>query len=172
EDLEKVIKSRKLPKSYFVLEQDNWDDHTVKATFYLKHISPSGKVDEIGSVKIIKYGQESGYTDFEEVTFKKLGLEYCSLGTSLTFYKNLINLFDTNEALKILESLKDCATDDAVYSIFASENSFQVSLLRTGEAEKALKEARALFSEDAMSSEENYSFRFNYKLEDNDNSKE
>ncbi|MDW6060501.1 AAA family ATPase [Streptomyces sp. FXJ1.4098] len=127
-----------------VLRRDLWDDFGFKAMFdaYL-YPSPTEASIDLGSVKIIKRGQQGGATELPE-SFVQLDDSYCSLGQAFSYYEVLHGLPDELRD-SILFGLRDIAIDPSLRESFANEPAMAASLLRYGNAELALRDATALF---------------------------
>src|ERR1700675_1875746 len=87
------FRERRSPRTdkypHVVLGQDNWDDYGYKTTFDATlYLSPDEKSD-LGNVKILKKGQQGGYTPMPREPFDGLGDDYCSLGGDLDYYEKL-----------------------------------------------------------------------------------
>ena len=80
-----------------VLYDDNWNDYGYRTTFYLVYYGNNKDFHPIGDIKIyyydIDYNRTSDYycsvSDKIEDEISQLDEKFCSLGQSLTFYKNL-----------------------------------------------------------------------------------
>ncbi|MEZ8097197.1 AAA family ATPase [Photobacterium swingsii] len=126
-----------------VLRRDSWDDFGYKTTIELTYYPSEGEGSTVlGHTKILHKNDEAGYTQFEDVKFNELSDNYCSLGQSSEYYKNIKNL----ELECLLEDLKDCAVSDIIRDDFISLEGFGSSLLRSSRAEKLLYEAKVIFS--------------------------
>lgn len=132
-------KRRKYP--YVVLVPDNWDDYGYKSSFEATlHVSAGDSV-ELGTVKIIKEGQDGGYTKLPN-SFEALGEGYCSLGQHMDYYKELLKR-GQQIYRPLLTGLGDAAFDEKVRYKFEEMVGFQVSLTRF--AGDIVTKAHALF---------------------------
>lgn len=143
-----------------VIRRNNWDDFGYKTTIELTYYESSG-VDarEIGHTKILKKNDGDGYTTLPSDCFNSLTDDYCTLGQTPEFYRNV----KENNLDNILDDLRDCALSDAIRDMFEKEEAFKVSLLRSSQAEKMLSEAKVIFSGQVTKSQ-NLDFSFKYNL--------
>lgn len=95
-----------------------------------------GSRHNLGNVKIIRYGQVSGPTDIES-RFQHLGDDYCSVGQSADYYREIDNL-PTDIAVRYLEAMRDAAHNPDIRDNFSTEPGWKTSILRFGQAENAL----------------------------------
>ncbi|MEW2191251.1 AAA family ATPase [Streptomyces microflavus] len=127
-----------------ILKQDIWDDVGFKTMFdarlFLEH---EGSVD-LGPVKIMKRGQESGFTQIPD-QFDKLDDSYCSVGQAYSYYEILHSLPDSIQR-GVLSGIRDLAAHPQIRESFADEPALDSSLLRYGNAELALRDGTALLS--------------------------
>lgn len=128
-----------------ILRKDNWDDFGYKTLFYAEMMQPGhSEPTELGQVKILRAGQESGQTPFDAEYFDALDSRYCSLGQDIEYYERLASL-NSHVRSTLLTSLRDAATDPEIASQFSTEDGWTTSLLRFGQAEHSLEAAAALF---------------------------
>jgi predicted ATPase len=128
---------------HVVLQHDPWNDFGYRTTFQLTlHCSRSRKV-AVGEVKILRKGQAKGDTRLAATEFAQLPPDYCSLGVSFKYYTTLLEegreLFES-----VLESLRDAAWNSAIADEFAAEPGFEISLIRTGGAQRVLEDVPTL----------------------------
>jgi hypothetical protein len=141
------FRERRSPRTdkypHVVLGQDNWDDYGYKTTFDATlHLSPDEKSD-LGNVKILKKGQQGGYTPMPREPFDGLGDDYCSLGGDLDYYEKL---FKRGPAFfrPYLRGLSDVAYSDDIKARFEDLEGFKVSLLRFSGATRTIADAAKL----------------------------
>jgi predicted ATPase len=115
-------------KSACFLMDDNWDDYHFKTLFHLIYADDTGRRIDVGGVKVLTKGMESGRVVVPQ-EFTSLGPEYCSLGQSQEYYETLL-LIKEDDRVAILEALRDAVWDAVIYSDFEEEAAFQKSLLR------------------------------------------
>lgn len=127
------------------LVQDNWDDFSYKTTFYATiHLSREETI-ELGSVKIFEQNQQGGLTPLPRRPFRRLGENFCSLGTELEYYEKLFKMGKPIYQA-YLEGLQDAAYSDDIRARFEDFEGFQVSLLRFSGAERTISDASRLFT--------------------------
>lgn len=149
-------------KPYIFLRSSDWDDYNYKSTYVLEYCSESTDLI-IGEVKIINSDLEFGRVTFENGT-DGLGSNFCSLGQSESYYRNLKKLGD-DVCVEILKSLNDCAYDNVVYEMFKDLDQFKSSAVRFSTAEQALKFGREIFNRDVSLKESpSHSFAFKTRL--------
>lgn len=146
-----------------VMRRDSWDDFGYKTTLELTYYPFEGEPGKsLGHVKILNKRDDSGYTQFETHEFDKLGEDYCSLGQSSDYYKNIKELGLQN----VLQDIRDCAISDIIRDEFINLEGFSSSLLRSSRAKKLLYEAKIIFSSQVTAPEIlNDDFSFNYKIQ-------
>ncbi len=130
---------------YVKLVQDNWDDYGYKTSFHSTlHLSRADETD-LGTIKIMRESQTSGYTDMPKEPFETLGKSFCSLGGDLDYYEKLFKL---GAAIfrPYLKGLSDAVYSDDVRARFEDTEGYKVSLLRFGGAERTIADARRLFT--------------------------
>ena len=106
----------------------NWDDFSFKTTFELIYRNAEGKEQNFGKVRIMQWGQESGYTPIVS-SFFELDASYCSLGNGQDYYEEMMNLPDSIRN-NMLRSLRDCTYNPGIYKQFFDQPAMRNSLLR------------------------------------------
>lgn len=124
----------------FEIEQYTWDDYSRKTRYKLFYWKDEDTKKEIGVVKIMKREQDISYGNLPE-EFVNLDSEWCSLGQSLGYYKNIKNYLG-NSYLGALSALRDAACFSQICDEFINDPIFKVSLLREGDADTALQFAQ------------------------------
>ena len=157
----KVSDIKKYPA--VVLRRDSWDDFGYKTTLELTYYPSEGESSTVlGHVKILHKGDKLGYTQFEDVEFDELSDNYCSLGQSSEYYKNIKEF----ELECLLQDLQDCAVSDTIRDNFINIESFGLSLLRSSRAKKLLYEAKIIFSSQVtVPRKVEDDFSFDYKIQ-------
>lgn len=120
------------------LTPDNWDDwFSFRTMFTLMVIDSNGGRHQIGSVKIGRAGlkpgntTEPGYRSPEiPVEFDQLPPAFFSLGQGEDYYQSLNELVE-GQREHVLEGLRDCARDLALFEAMRNEPSMLQSLLRS-----------------------------------------
>lgn len=137
-----------------VLKKDNWDDFNYKTTFKLEYYDRQNHVKFSDGIKILKKGDL--ITTIPK-SFEQLSADYCSLGQTVKFYKNLL-LLGVDIYGSILTALNDVVYNHEIAEKFENLDGFTTSLLRFSEAEKAFKEAGNLFA--VSKKKKNFTFQF------------
>jgi hypothetical protein len=132
------------PTSYphVTLRRDNWDDYGYQTLFNVTIVLSAERSVDVGSVKIVQRGQESGRTPLEPA-FSSLDGSYCFLGQSLDYYDALTALPD-QQRRAYLSAMRDAAADADIEAAFRGEDGWETSLLRFGEATNALEAVHRL----------------------------
>lgn len=113
----------------FRLGQNRWDDYGFKTTYNLGYVNQSGKVESIGSVKILRRGQQPSDSQLLEHSFDALPEDYVSLGQSLDYYQRLADMPGRDRDF-ILGALGDVIQDSVRMVGLDSEEGWQYSVLR------------------------------------------
>jgi predicted ATPase len=148
-----------------ILQKDNWNDfgyYTLRRLRYYKVPAEPSVVQ--GDVKILR----DGYAQTElPVAFEKLPADYCSLGQSIDYYRQLSSQ-GTEIWTSILAALNDVVLYPEIANRFKSVPGFYRSLLRFSDAVNAFKTAERMFrvgSVESSSSNGGYSFTFETQVE-------
>lgn len=153
-----------------VLYDDNWNDYGYRTTFYLVYYGNNKDFHPIGDIKIyyydIDYNRTSDYycrvSDKIDNAVYQLDEKFCSLGQSLTFYKNL-KTYCPNDYLDILDRLNDMVKNKDIRKKFEGEHGVQTSLLRSVSAVKALNDGYKFLNLNETV-ENNISFSYKAKI--------
>jgi len=124
------------PRPLVVLRANNWDDYSFKTLFGVE-LHVDGEVIDLEGVKIMKRGQESGYTEIPN-SFIELSDEYCSLGLEAEYYEKLMTL-EPAVREDYLQSIRDAVADSSIARSFQHETAWGTSLLRFGQATNAFE---------------------------------
>lgn len=132
------------PGYLIVLRRDSWDDFGYKTLFQAELHSLNSPVIYLGSVKILELKQRSGKTKFDSNSFSNIGENRCSLGQDVEYYEKLREL---PEAVwrDYFSAMRDAAMNESIASKFEKEEGWRKFILRFGQAEHTLAEARTLF---------------------------
>lgn len=157
-------------RSCLVLNYDNWNDYSYRTSFGMYYCDSNGSVNEIGFLKIYNYENDrernANYSvhtkDSLGVTIHQLGVQYCSLGQDLAYYRKLKDVLP-DEYWDVLTRLNDIAVFDEIRDRFINEHGVQTSLLRFSAAEKALNEAKSVIS-NWQPINRNISFSYNVRV--------
>ncbi|MCA0201147.1 MAG: ATP-binding protein [Proteobacteria bacterium] len=116
--------------AHFAVMQDNWDDYGFKTTYQLYH-NNNGRADLIGTIKILRRGQKTGYENELKIgqRFDKLSDEFCSAGQSLDYYERLARLPSELRQMA-LYGLRDIVANPSIRSEFRNELGYSKSLFR------------------------------------------
>lgn len=119
------------------LQRDNWDDFGYRTMLHATiFLSPDQSI-ELGAVKILQLGQESGRTPLDH-SFQALGADYCSLGQDVDYYDALASL-SPDLLSSYLSAMRDAATDRRIEEQFHGEDGWSTSLVRFSQASSALE---------------------------------
>ena len=146
-------------RNCFVLTNNyGWNDYSYYTRYRLYYVK-DGNPRAIGEVKIMKEGEDNTSEQLPK-EFYALDDDYCSLGYNTSYYTNLRQELG-KEAPSVLSQLRDTAFYESIYKKFENNSIFQVSLLRTNEAEKARREGRYYVYGRDM--DDAYAFTYQYK---------
>lgn len=130
-----VVERRQLPTEAepdtFILRKDGWNDYGYYTLFDLYHYDKTGKRSQLGSVKVMTSGLETGdHPLFPDEPFSSLDERYCSLGQDQAYYEAI---FDLESGLResLLRGLRDCVLDPNILAKFEHEKAFHTSLMRS-----------------------------------------
>ncbi|MEU1238371.1 AAA family ATPase [Micromonospora aurantiaca] len=135
-----------LGTEFVLLRRDSWDDYGFKTTFSVEVYHPSKEMNDIGTVKVLRKGQQGGYTLLPARSFEELGVLYCALGQSLSYYEALYAL-GPSVYRRILSGLRDVVFRPSIRGAFLEEPGFETSLERFGSSARAIEDAAYLFSD-------------------------
>jgi ABC-type cobalamin/Fe3+-siderophores transport system ATPase subunit len=142
----------KYPKKNFpvlYLYRDTWDDYGFKTLFHAKYWRNETEPVDLGTVKILQRGQDSGYTQVPD-RFQELSEDFCSLGQDLEYYEK-IHSFSRSEYQPLLKGMRDVVFNRVARAAFEDEQGFKDSLLRSTAARSALEIAPSFFSNEQPS---------------------
>lgn len=142
-----------------VLTHDSsWNDYSIQTLFQMYYYKSKGECYKIGKIKIMKKGEN---VTILPTRFPELDNNYCSLGVDINFYetlqKHLPNAYE-----QVLEDINDAATNPGIAADFENHPTFQNSLIRFSESEKAFKTAFKILN--GTYSEESFEFSYSCKL--------
>lgn len=116
----------------FVLEQDNWNDHSFQTQYHLSYYvtkSDGGtETTHIGAVKILRLGQTKADGLLITSDFVALDEEFCSIGQSLDYYERLRELGEIGK--QAMDALRDVVFLPQLVDKFQGEEGWRVSLFR------------------------------------------
>lgn len=141
------------------LRIDYWNDFSFVTMFYVSYHDKSGKLHNIGNVKIGFIGQTTDVSTYEKLpaSFDAVGVEFFSLGQDIDYYRHVAELPD-GVGKTILSALRDIVTLPNLISEIQGEPVFGISLLR-GTSLSVIKGqySRVLEGKPELT---NYKFRF------------
>ncbi|MER6496110.1 hypothetical protein [Streptomyces griseorubiginosus] len=112
------------------LVRDNWDDYSFKTTFQLLCVDPRGEINEIGPVKIGRFGMTAPARTPLPDDFDTLDGAFFSLGLRDTYYERLRELGGELQRT-VLRALNDVSFNLDLFSRARAESVTRTSLLRT-----------------------------------------
>lgn len=131
-----------------VLIKDGWDDFGFKTQYGLAYVNESSEQTHIGSVKILKKGQEETIESLLLEDIEDLDENYCSIGQSLDYYEHLAEL-GPKVRDEILSGLRDVVLYPEIAAEFENEKGWGTSLFRDiPDREQFILLARSLLSGD------------------------
>lgn len=144
------------------LVENDWDDFGFRTLFEAVLFDSQGRRYDLGYVRILEKGMRSGRTEFERVS-RDLGARYCSLGSSVEYYRKLSECPEQVRT-QYLRSVRDAVFDPDVYARFEDEIGFQKSLLRdVSRRDVGVSFPRALNGDADLTP---YDFRYSFKNDD------
>jgi len=131
------------------LQIDNWDDFTYKISYnmYVK-LSLEREDVQIGHVRILNSIDSNIKTP---KYFKKLSVQFCSLGGNLDYYEKLRQLGKKHQE-EILAALNDLAFNPELKIYFEDIDGYETAILREGNS--TLINAKKYFFETNINNEE------------------
>jgi ABC-type Na+ transport system ATPase subunit NatA len=138
-----VVKPEEYIYPCFVLFRDRWDDFGYKTQYNVEYYTHSDNSCEIGNSKFLNLDEDDGEVP---KVFTALNDNIASLGQSNAFYENLRKLIPDKVAVYYLDAVNDLAVNKGLIEKFEHHEGFNVSLLRSSEAQKALREGSRIFS--------------------------
>lgn len=157
------------------LSNDNWDDWAKYETkYYMRVVDDTGKIKDIGSLKIGKKGlkpanslKEKGARRVElDSTFLSLDNDFFSLGQSENYYEAL-NELDEELKIEILKAIKDCAYNLTILDENIREEVMTESLLRDFSIKNIRNKFHRLSHGYAELTRFNFKFEFPHHNDDN-----
>lgn len=144
-----------------LLISNSWDDYGYRTTFDVAYFTDvdTEVFDFSAGIKILQRTNEETYL---RKHFVQLSNDYCSLGQSLEYYRTLSKLGVVTYR-SILQSLRDVVFNKSIAEEFSELYGFSNSLLRFSEAEKAYKEADALFAQGSPKKPRRNRLKFRYR---------
>ncbi len=126
----------------FVLSKDKWDDFGFQTQYEIEyHISAKESIT-IGIAKFLNKDEKNGELP---MSFTSLDDNICSLGQSNSYYSILRDKLNKETADYYLDAINDLAINKGLVDLFEHEKGFKTSLLRSSEAQKALREGNKIY---------------------------
>jgi len=142
----------------FVFTKSKWDDFGYKTQYDITYYQSEKKPFEIGYAKFLNKTDNSG--DLPE-SFTFLDDDFCSLGQSNNYYVNLRDNISKDISDYYLDAVNDIAINKGILDLFEHEKGFQTSLVRSSEAQKALREGSKIFNNIKIDN----TFRFSFSTQ-------
>lgn len=142
------------------LKAADWDDFNYKTLFAFVVFDENGVRHDIGSVKIGRTSQKTGWSsNLLSKRFKSLDESFFSLGQSEEYY-SIIQSLEPELRRNILESLKDVVYSEQQQSLATREEVFKISLLRDVSLTSVYGQYKRILQGGAIRTE----FHFKYRL--------
>lgn len=126
----------------FVFTKDRWDDYGYKTQYDIDYWISQKESINIGTAKF--YNKKENNGELPE-TFISLDDDFCSLGQSNKYYSNLGDKLEKDISEFYLDAVNDLAINRGLVDSFEHEDGFKTSLLRSSEAQKALREGNKVY---------------------------
>lgn len=144
----------------FTLSSDNWDDYGRRTTFDLTYWAEDKQYQCIGTVKIMTI-EHLATKNVIPTEFTELSNNFCSLGQNEEYYAKIKGMFPES-----YRSIMFALRDAAYFSVFADSYqhtiSFQKSLLRSDNAQRAFRNAHCIL--EGIDLKNRYSFTLQTKI--------
>ena len=150
---------------------EGWNDYNQHTSFDVFFYQNEVKKHHIGKTKLIikrellpddwDLDQHLYIAEFLQDEIDELSVDYCSLGQSEDYYRNLSRYIpDTNQLLSLLWNLKDVAAYPTLQDLFENEPLWDNSLIRYNEAESMLRIGRLILSNMPTDGRQTFTYRF------------
>lgn len=126
----------------FVFTRDRWDDYGYQTQYNIDYWASQKESISIGTAKF--YNKKENNGDLPHI-FTSLDDDFCSLGQSNKYYSNLCDKVEKGIADYYLDAVNDLAINRGLVDSFEHEDGFKISLLRSSEAQKALREGNKVY---------------------------
>lgn len=153
------IRQRNYVFPCFTYSLDTWDDFGYKTQYSIEYISENEEIISIGRAKFLNKEKTDG--ELPDV-FTSLNDNYCSLGQSNSYYENLRSSLSLDIANIYLEAVNDLAINRGMVPNFESTPGYQNSVIRSSEAQKALREGAKIFK--GLDNESVFRFNFSTQI--------
>lgn len=166
--------SHEIPNEFpclLLVYDKGWNDYKQHTLFDVFFYQNQEKRHYIGKTKLIikrellpenwDFDQDLYITEYLQDEIDELSVDYCSLGQSADYYRNLSRcVSDTNQLLSLLWSLKDVAAYPTLQDLFENEPLWDNSLIRDNEAESMLRIGRLVLSNQPTDGRQAFTYRF------------
>lgn len=157
--------------SLLLVYDEGWNDykqHTLFDVFFYQNKEES---HYIGKTKLIikrellpenwDFDQSIYITEFLQDKIDELPVDYCSLGQSEDYYRNLSRyISDTNQLMSLLWNLKDVAAYPTLQDLFENEPLWDNSLIRDNIAESMLRIGRLILTNQSTVGRQAFTYKF------------
>ena len=137
---------------------EGWNDYSSVTWYVLYYINDQGEHMRMGDVKIM-HEDDIITPNKLPLEFDSLDAKFCSIGQSVSYYQQLRELFGP-DAYKILFALRDSAISTITLRKFEKHSCFINSLIRTDDAERALRLGRFILQGRDLNNAFSYDFIF------------
>lgn len=126
-----INKDEEIAYPRVLIFESQWNDYSYRTLCLLSvQMSAGSDIINLGSTRIMYRGQRTDTWTLEGwKEFSKLSSKFCSLGHNEEFYDRIFSL-GKNFAMELLLALRDAAFNNRIWTSFADEPAFKVSLLR------------------------------------------
>lgn len=144
----------------FTLSSDNWDDYGRRTTFDLTYWAEDKQYQCIGTVKIMT-AEHLTTKNVIPTEFTELSNNFCSLGQNEEYYAKIKGMFPESYR-SIMFALRDAAYFSALADSYQYTISFQKSLLRSDNAQRAFRNAHCIL--EGIDLKNRYNFTLQAKI--------
>lgn len=144
--------------SFILNFNDDWNDYGYSNWFALFYANKPDEIVLIGEVKLMC--NKGNVMDYLPKEFEYLDDSFCSLAITQGYYQFFHDRFEHTYALKVMKALRDCAINVEIHEQFRNEPEFEISLIRSLESERSVREGRYIF--DGLDINEAYRFEYNF----------
>ena len=144
----------------FTLSSDNWDDYGRRTTFDLTYWAEDKQYQCIGTVKIMT-AEHLTTKNVIPTEFTELSNNFCSLGQNEEYYAKIKGMFPESYR-SIMFALRDAAYFSVLADSYQYTISFQKSLLRSDNAQRAFRNAHCIL--EGIDLKNRYNFTLQAKI--------
>ena len=145
--------------SFVLNHNDDWNDYSCKTWYSLFYFKTEKDSCFLGELKIMNRNDDDTNAVIPKV-FNSLDKQFCSLGIDKSYYHRLKNFFEQKVCERILIALQDCAVNIEVYERYKNSGTFNMSLVRELESERALREAKFIINDRSLNDAYNIRYLF------------